>query len=108
MEAIKTFLLNTYGIFVVIAIFATLALIGYIVESKTGVRKRIVISSSKPERDIDNDIQKLKSDLSSSNKGLSSMMNNHDSSQNGQNPASQTPNVIKFDQTGTNTKPDKL
>lgn len=111
MEAIGTFLANTYGIFVVIAIFAILALIGYVVESKTGATKRIVISSSKPQNDVDSDLQKLKNDLATSNKGLNSMVGNslgQASSQSETSNQAPNPNVINFDQVNTNANESSI
>lgn len=110
MRTIGSFLANTYGLFIVVAIFAILALIGYIVESKTGFKKRTIISSTKTEDDIDSNLQKLKNDLSNNNKGLGNMVGTFDSQTSFLDNKSS--NVINFNQNNSNDSvvntPDKL
>lgn len=82
MEQISQFFANTYLLFLLIAAFAVFALIGFIAESKNKGKRRVSSNVIKPVNNVEEDLEKIKSNLANSNKSLNSVLNNQNGTTN--------------------------
>lgn len=82
MNEIGKFFSDTLLIFVLIAGFAIFALIGFIAESKNKGKRRVSSNVVRPQNNVEEDLEKIKSNLANNNKSLSSVISNQNGANN--------------------------